>query len=133
MADNLLPMYDELERQIQHIITTRNPEEGHKLGYQAFLFIIILKSKGLDGDTKLSKLKDMMSASTATWADPQFANSVLDFESFLKILGLGPLPEYLYSRNFHKIQDWAGQSLDADGQAIQASVTDRVEVCATVV
>jgi exportin-5 len=126
-ADNLLPMYDELETRIQEKLTTQNLDEAHRLGYSAFLFTIIHRAKTLDNATKVSKLKDMMSASTQAWTDPAFTVAVSEFNTFYEVLGFGHLPDYLYSHNFHKIQDWQSQPLDLEGQAMQSDVTYRID------
>ena len=126
--NQLFDLYDELESTVQHMHATRNYDEAHRLGFNAFLFIIILKTKHLDESTRLTKLRAMMQESTNVWTNQEFTESAKGFESFLTILGLGPLPEYLYSHNFHKIQDWGDNFLDAEGSAIQANVNDRMEV-----
>jgi exportin-5 len=133
MPNSLFELYDDLESRIRHMMATQNLDEAHRLGYQAFLFIIVLKAKDLDEAIRVSKLRDMMHDSTSVWTSQEFTKSAADFGSFLSILGLGPLPEYLYSHNFHKIQDWGDHFLDAEGTAIQASVNDRMEVCISVI
>jgi exportin-5 len=126
-ADELLPMYEELERRIQLKITSQNLDESHRLGYSAFLFIIIHRSKTLDEKTKVSKLKDMMASSIEPWVNPAFTSAVQETGTFYDALGLGQLPDYLYSRNFHKIQDWQEQALDSEGQRMQDDITNRVD------
>jgi exportin-5 len=128
LPNQLFDLYDELESTVQHMHATRNYDEAHRLGFNAFLFIIILKTKDLDESTRLTKLRAMMQESVNVWTNQEFTESAQGFESFLSILGLGPLPEYLYSHNFHKIQDWGDNFLDAEGTAIQANVNDRMEV-----
>jgi exportin-5 len=128
LPNQLFDLYDELESTIQHMHATRNYDEAHRLGFNAFLFIIILKAKDLDEPTRMTKLREMMQESTTVWTNQEFTESAKGFESFLTILGLGPLPEYLYSHNFHKIQDWGDSFLDAEGTSIQANVNDRMEV-----
>lgn len=128
LPNQLFDLYEELESTIQHMHATRNYDEAHRLGFNAFLFIIILKAKDLDEAARTTKLRAMMQESTTVWTNQEFTESTKGFESFLSILGLGPLPEYLYSHNFHKIQDWGDNFLDAEGTAIQANVNDRMEV-----
>ncbi|KAF2427661.1 hypothetical protein EJ08DRAFT_615639, partial [Tothia fuscella] len=126
-ADELLPMYEELERRIDHKISSQNLDESHRLGYSSFLFIIIHRAKSLDEKTKVSKLKDMMAPSMQPWTDPAFTAAVQETGTFYDALGLGQLPDYLYSRNFHKIQGWQDQGLDIEGQTMQDDITNRID------
>jgi exportin-5 len=128
LPNQLFELYDELESTVRHMHATRNYDEAHRLGFNAFLFIIVLKAKDLDESTRMTKLTEMMQESTTVWTTQEFAESAKGFEPFLTILGLGPLPEYLYSHNFHKIQDWSNHFLDSEGMAIQANVNNRMEV-----
>ncbi|KIV99830.1 uncharacterized protein PV09_08500 [Verruconis gallopava] len=126
-ADTLIPMYDELERRVQQKVAEEGLDAAHALGYQNFLFTIVLHSQTLDAPTKLSKLREMASVSTAAWQAPDFNAAVKDFGSFFGSLGLSGLPQYLYTHNFHKLDNWADHMLDAEGRALQSTVNDRVD------
>lgn len=126
-ADNLIPMYDELERRVQQKVAVENLDAAHSLGFQNFLFTIVLHSQTLDVAAKLGKLRDMASISTAAWTSPEFETAVKDFGSFYGLLGLGQLPEYVYTHNFHKLDNWSEHMLDAEGRAMQTNVNDKME------
>jgi exportin-5 len=126
-ADTLIPMYDELERRVQQKVAAENLDAAHSLGYQNFLFTIVLHSQTLDSAAKLAKLGDMASASTAAWQTPEFDAAVKDFGSVYELLGLSQLPEYVYTHNFHKLNNWSEHMLDAEGRALQANVNDKVD------
>ncbi|KAE9981484.1 hypothetical protein BLS_007313 [Venturia inaequalis] len=127
LPNTLYELYDDLEKTVQNMHATRNYDEAHRLGFNAFLFIITLKARDLDEATRLTRLRAMLQESTDVWTNQEFTESAQGFESFLTILGLGPLPQYLFSHNFHKLQEWGENFLDAEGIAIQANVNDRME------
>lgn len=43
-------------------------------------------------------------------------------------MGLGKVRDYLVSRRVHEIQEWGLYQLDAEGQAIQKELDERVKV-----
>lgn len=79
----------------------------------------------LDEGQKKERLRQMLDPIKAAWQDPAFTSSLSSFESFCNMIGFGNLGEFLTSKNFHKTSNWSAQPLDSEGQALQASITER--------
>jgi len=62
------------------------------------------------------------------WQNPEFTKSLSSLGSFSDMLGLGRLPHFFSTHQFHKVQDWSEQQLDAEGRAMQAEILNRIEV-----
>jgi len=126
--DNLLNAYQEIENKI-NVTLTRQGEEGldsrARMGWHAFLFIIIHRSSQLNPEIKRERLREMIAPISQTWQDPNFRQSLSNMETFKSLLGLGQLPDFFAANNFHKVQDWSAQPLDAQGQGMQQEILDR--------
>ncbi|KAK8254364.1 armadillo-type protein [Phyllosticta capitalensis] len=120
--DDFLTIYDSLEEQIRTNVAKRPNDERFKLGYTAFLFIIIHRSTSMDRTFQDTRLRQMMNDVKAGWENPQLKESLSTFQSFCVMLGLGNIPEFMAAKGFHQVSDWASQQLDAEGQAKQAEI-----------
>jgi exportin-5 len=49
------------------------------------------------------------------------------FGGFCDLLGLSKVRDYLVSRRVHEIQEWGQYRLDAEGQALQAELEERLK------
>ena len=126
-ADNLISSYDTLEQRVGNKVREEQLDAAHELGYQNFLFTIVLHATSLDENTKYGKLRDMANNSTSAWQTPEFDAACKDFASFYGLMGLGGLPEYLYAHGFHKLQDWSEHMLDEEGRRLQAHLNEKVD------
>lgn len=62
------------------------------------------------------------------WRDHSLGDSLQSFEGFCTILGLNKVQEYLASRRVHEIPDFTQHPLDAEGQALQAELSEKFKV-----
>lgn len=125
--DHFLSVYDELERKIDDIVTNRLIDERQRMGYTAFLFIIVHRATTIDRDVREARLKQMMDMVKDGWMNPELGASLSSFHSFCDMLGLGDITDFFASRGFHRTSDWAQQQLDAEGQAKQAEILARFQ------
>jgi exportin-5 len=76
----------------------------------------------------MSRLRAFVTPIKELWQTPDLTVSVESFETFCNLLGLGKVREFLISRRVHEVQDWGTFALDAEGQALQADLNERVKV-----
>ena len=62
------------------------------------------------------------------WRNPELGDAVSSFNGFCELLGLNKVKNYLVSRRANEIKDWGSHPLDAEGQAIQKELDERVRV-----
>lgn len=86
------------------------------------------RSTKIDVDSQLQKLRDFINPVQQLWQNPQMGEAISSFGGFCELLGLGKVSDYLVSRRVHEIQDWGLYQLDAEGQAIQKDLDERVKV-----
>jgi exportin-5 len=118
-ADTWITMYENLEQRIQQNLARDKPDPAHSLGWQNFLFTIVLHSQTLDSNAKYTKLRQFVDESNTSWLNPEFDTACKDFTSFFSRLGLDQLAEYLYTHNFHKLDNWTEHMLDEQGRTLQ--------------
>jgi hypothetical protein len=58
--------------------------------------------------------------------------AISSFGGFCELLGLSQVRDYLVSRRVHEIDDWGLFQLDAQGQAMQKDLEERLKVGALV-
>ncbi|KAF2085421.1 ARM repeat-containing protein [Saccharata proteae CBS 121410] len=125
--NEFLTVYDDLERKINEIVSTQTTDDRQRMGYSAFLFLIVHRSTTLDATTQRSKLQQMLNPITEGWQNPAFRASLDSFESFCEMLFLGDIANFLAVRGFQNTPDWASRELDTDGQTKQAEILFRFQ------
>ncbi|KAF2838622.1 ARM repeat-containing protein [Patellaria atrata CBS 101060] len=126
-ANYFLSIYDELERKITEVLTSRPTDDKLRFGYMAVLYIIIHRSTSLDRSVQMTRLAEILRPVKEAWQTPELERSLSSFEAFLETLGLSHLREFLSSRQFHRIEDWSTQELDKEGQDMQADILSRCQ------
>ncbi|KAF2144374.1 uncharacterized protein K452DRAFT_295830 [Aplosporella prunicola CBS 121167] len=123
--DHFLSVYDDIERQINVVMANKPVDDRQRMGYTAFLFIIIHRASTLDRSVQEARLAEIMNAVKQQWLSPELSASLSSFQSFLEMLSLGQVNEFFSTHGFDRTQDWAAQLLDAEGQAKQAEILAR--------
>lgn len=82
----------------------------------------------MDPDSQLQKLRTFIGPVRQLWQDPEMGEAISSFSGFCELIGLNKVSGYLVSRRAHEIQDWSLHQLDAEGQAIQKELDERVRV-----
>ncbi|KAL3426143.1 nuclear import and export protein [Phlyctema vagabunda] len=127
MPDQLLDVYEQLEAKVNEIITSGRVDQKRQVSYQTFLFTIIHRATKIDPEIRLAKLKNFIAPVEALWQNQEMNQAILSFDSFCELLGLDKVRNYLVARRAHEIQDWGMYQLDAEGQAIQKELDERVK------
>ena len=83
----------------------------------------------IDPESQLQKLRAFIQPVEQLWQNPELGDAISSFNGFCELLGLNKVKDYLVSRCAHEIQDWGSHQLDAEGQAIQMELDERVRVC----
>jgi exportin-5 len=86
------------------------------------------RAKNIAAEVRLQKLQGFIDPVQQLCQSPDLENSISSFPGFCDLLGLNKVQQYLMSHRVHEIQDWAQYALDADGQAIQAELEERLKV-----
>jgi len=126
--DDFMNVYDSLERRVNTLYADPAFDQRQRAAYSAFLFIIIHRCTTLDRPTQESRMRQMLDQVKDAWRNDEFAQSVSSFQSFCSNLGMGRLPEFLSTNNFHGVQDWSEQPLSSEGQGMQAAILERSQV-----
>jgi exportin-5 len=121
-SDALLEVYNELEPRIEVLVQKYSDDPRLVWGYKAFLFMIVHRAGGIDHETRMSRLQQMLRPVHASWTSPELAATVTDLQTFCASLAMGDLPDFYLTHDFHRIQDWSTHVLDAAGQARQAEI-----------
>ena len=87
------------------------------------------RSTTLDRATQEARMKHLLTQVKDAWRNEELTKSVSSFQAFCGVLGMDRLPEFLSANNFRGVQDWSEQSLPADGQTLQATISERSNVC----
>ncbi|TVY16866.1 Uncharacterized protein LARI1_G004643 [Lachnellula arida] len=132
MPNHLLDVYDQLEIKVNEIIASGRLDTKKQVSYQTFLFTIIHRATNIDPDIRLQKLHAFISPVQQLWQNPEMDEALSSFGGFCDLLGLSKVREYLVSRRVHEIQEWGLYKLDAEGQALQAELEERLKAtCST--
>ncbi|RFU29118.1 hypothetical protein B7463_g7211, partial [Scytalidium lignicola] len=127
MPDQLLDVYDQLEAKVNEIIASGTIDGKRQVSYQTFLFTIIHRATTIDPVIRHQRLEAFITPVQLLWQDPALLESISSFDGFCNLLGLSKVQDYLASRQVHEIQDWGSYQLDAEGQAIQKELDERVK------
>jgi exportin-5 len=127
MPDQLLDVYEQLESKVAQIIATGHLDTKQQVSYQTFLFTILHRATRIDPTIRMQKLETFITPIKQLWQNPQLDASVENFETFCDLLGLTKVRNYLVSKRVHEVVDWSTMKLDAEGQALQAELNERVK------
>ena len=89
------------------------------------------RSTKIDADVRWQKLRAFIEPVQAAWQDTKLTSAMSSFSGFCELLALDKVSDYLISRQVHRIQDWGSHTLDAEGQAIQRELDERLKVLLT--
>jgi len=127
--DFFMAAHGELERKLDQLQNIRSDDNDRRaLGFKTFLFIVNQRSTPRDEAERLEqqkRLEEALDAMTSTWQSPELIEAGRSFDSFLRVLGLDPLPNFFSTRQLHRIEDWSAHQLDADGQALQNRILEK--------
>ncbi|KAF2500371.1 ARM repeat-containing protein [Lophium mytilinum] len=124
-ADEFMGVYDELERKINSILSAQTDDDRQRMAFSGFLFIIVHRCTIIDQETREARLRQMLGTVKEAWQNDEFSQSLSSFGSFCEMLGMSQLPDFFSAHSFQRVQDWSAQSLDGEGQAMQASILER--------
>jgi len=82
----------------------------------------------IDPEIRLQKLQAFITPVQQLWQNPQMDDAISSFGGFCDLLGLGTVRDYLVTRRVHEIDEWGLYQLDAEGQAIQKELDERLKV-----
>ncbi|KAK3718670.1 karyopherin [Vermiconidia calcicola] len=121
-SNELLEVYNELEPRIGVLVEKHGDEPRLVWGYKAFLFMIIHRASGIDGEMRLARLRQMLRPVYEAWQDQAFSASLASLHTFCESVGLADLDQFYKAYGFDRNPDWATQQLDGAGQARQAEI-----------
>lgn len=127
VPDQLMDVYDHLEARIKEIIAAGGLDSKTQTGYETFLFTIIHRTTRIERQIQYRRLEGFIQPVQASWQNPDLPRTLTSFDSFCELLGFGQVRAYLISRKVHEVQDWASYQLDAEGQALQVELNERVK------
>lgn len=128
MPDNLLGVFDDLERKIQQMSESGTLDERRLVNYKSFLFIIIHRANNLDQDSRLQRLQQFVEPVQAQWRDEGLKRALGTYDGFCEMICLDKAQRYLANRRVDQIADWGSVELDAEGAALQAEMEERQQV-----
>jgi exportin-5 len=76
----------------------------------------------------LQKLHGFINPVQHLWQNSKMDEAISSFGGFCELLGLSQIRNYLVSRHVHEIDDWGLYQLDAEGQAMQKDLEERLKV-----
>jgi exportin-5 len=82
----------------------------------------------IDPDLRLQKLHAFINPVQQLWQNQEIDQAITSFNGFCDLLGLSKVRDYLVSRQVHEIDEWGHYQLDAEGQAIQRELEERLKV-----
>jgi exportin-5 len=82
----------------------------------------------IDPEVRLQKLHGFINPVQQLWQNPTMDEAISSFSGFCELLGLSQVRDYLVSRHVHEINDWGLYQLDAQGQAMQKDLEERLKV-----
>ena len=125
--DQLITIYDEIERKLNTLSASAGVDAALRARYSAILFVIMHRATTVDVEPREARMKQMLQPVIDQWQDKDLSNSLSNFNSFTRLLGLENLQAYLISRKAHMIEDWSSQPLDDEGKAMQAKIQSAID------
>ncbi|KAK4696105.1 exportin-5, partial [Lecanoromycetidae sp. Uapishka_2] len=125
--DQLVTIFDEVEKKIMSVSQTVAADEQTRSRYSSVLFIIMHRATSVDFQAREARLEQFLQPLMDQWQNPNLTQSLSSFDSFSRLLGLENLPQYLSSRAVHKIPEWSSQPLDDEGKILQAQMQNALD------
>ena len=94
------------------------------------LILFSHRTTKIDPEVRLQKLRGFINPVQQLWQNPKMDEAISSFAGFCELLGLSQVRDYLVTRHVHEIDDWGLYQLDAQGQAMQKDLEERLKVCA---
>jgi exportin-5 len=134
MPNNLARIYSQLEAKIIELTSMSSPEDREFIAFQTFLYIINHRASAdlIDDSTRAQRAESFLSPIRSAWQNPQLAQSLSSYSGFCQMMNLDRVQEYLVSRRVMDYEDWSQCPLDAEGQALQASLNDKFRVSCSI-
>ena len=123
--NDLLEVYHELEPRIGVLTQKHSNDPRLVWGFKAFLFMIVHRASGIDHDTRMSRLQQMLNPIYEAWMDQKLSVSVQSLANFCESIGLGNIGEFYTAHGFDRVSDWSAQQLNESGQARQTEVQEK--------
>lgn len=127
MPDQLLDVYDQLEGKVNEIISTGDLDTKRKVSYQTFLFTIIHRTTKIDPEVRLQRLHTFINPVQQLWQNPEMDRAISSFGGFCNLLSLNKVTDFIVNRRVSDIDEWQHYQLDAEGQAMQKELEERLK------
>ncbi|KAJ2998294.1 hypothetical protein NUW58_g362 [Xylaria curta] len=124
MPDHLLASLKFLTK-VNEMVGSGTLDEKRQISYQTFLFTIVHRSRRLDQNTKVQKLRGFLDPIRAQWQDAQLKQSLVSYAGFCELMALDKAQEYVIRKRMHEVQDWGSVDLDEEGKALQVELEAR--------
>ncbi|XXH01122.1 phosphatidylinositol 4,5-bisphosphate-binding protein [Hypoxylon texense] len=129
MPNELLVVYDQIEAKVNQMISSGTLDEKRQVSYQTFLFTIIHRSTQLHKTATQTKiLEGFLDPVIAQWQDDGLKQALSSYAGFCELMALDKAQSYLAKRQMQNISDWGSVELDAEGQALQAELEERLTI-----
>ena len=126
-ADDLITIFDEVERKLMSVSQAVAPDDQTKARYSSVLFIIVHRASNVELHLRQARLDQFLVPLVDQWQNPDLGQSLGSFAKFNTLLGLNDLQQYLTSRAVHKITDWSSQALDDEGIVLQEQMQNALD------
>ena len=126
-SDELISMYDYVERRLKTLYDNHDLSQADKYRCSAILFSLVLRASSIDEVEREQRLQVFLQPLAQQWMDENFSRALTSFQGFCGLLGMGSLQTYLSDRKVHQVVDWAGQTLDNDGEALRSHLQTSLE------
>lgn len=86
------------------------------------------RATNVDSQLRLQKLQGFVQPIQRLWQTPDLESALSSFGNFCEMMYLSNTRDYLVSRHVHDIPEWGLYQLDAEGQAVQKQLEERLKV-----
>ena len=126
-ADHLMSIFEVVERKVFAVSQEPTVDGQTASRYTSVLFAIMHRATSVDAGVREARLEVYLQPLIKQWQDDWLAQSLSSLSRFGRILALDDVQQYLTSRQAQGIEDWAGQSLDEQGKALQLRIQKSVD------
>ena len=126
-ADDLVTIFDEVERKLMSVSQTVASDDQTRARYSSVLFIIVHRAPSVELHLRETRLDQFVQPLIDQWQNPALSQSLSSFADFNKLIGLSHLQGYLASRGVHRIPDWSSHALDDEGKALQNQMQNALD------